>query len=118
LVVSEKGLGKRTEIDQYRAQGRGGKGIQAMKLTTRTGKIMAAGMVHPDDNVMLMNSDGLLIKIPADTISLIGRATQGVHLMRLQDGQTVISMTVIEPKDPASEARLSSLEEESTGTVE
>ncbi len=116
LVVSEKGLGKRTPIDQYRSQGRGGKGILAMKLTPRTGKIMAAAMVHPDDNVMLMNSDGLLIKIAAGTISRIGRSTQGVHLMRLQDGQSVRSMTVIEPKDPAAEARLSSLEDEATET--
>jgi DNA gyrase subunit A len=116
LVVSEKGLGKRTPIDQYRSQGRGGKGIQAMRLTSRTGSIMAAGMVHPDDNVMLMNNDGLLIKIAANQISLIGRTTQGVHLMRLQDGQSVRSMTVIEPKDPAAEARLSSLEEEATTT--
>ncbi len=116
LVVSEKGLGKRTPIDQYRSQGRGGKGILAMKLTLRTGKIMAAAMVHPDDNVMLMNSDGLLIKIAAGKISRIGRSTQGVHLMRLQDGQSVRSMTVIEPKDPAAEARLSSLEEEATET--
>lgn len=116
FVVSEKGLGKRTPIDQYRSQGRGGKGILAMKLTTRTGKIMAAGMVHPDDNIMLMNNDGLLIKISAGTISRIGRSTQGVHLMRLQEGQSVRSMTVIEPKDPAAEARLSSLEEEATET--
>ena len=116
LVVSQKGLGKRTPLDQYRSQGRGGKGILAMKLTTRTGPIMAAGMVHPDDNVMLMNSDGLLIKIAADTISRIGRSTQGVHLMKLQDGQSVRSMTVIEPRDPAAEARLSSLEDEATET--
>lgn len=116
LVVSEKGLGKRTPIEQYRSQGRGGKGIRAMKLTSRTGKIMAAGMVHPDDNVMLMNSDGLLIKIAANAISLIGRDTQGVTLMRLVDGQSVRSMTVIEPRDPAAEARLSSLEEEATSS--
>jgi DNA gyrase subunit A len=118
LVVSEKGLGKRTDIEQYRAQGRGGKGIQAMKVTNRTGKIMAAGMVHVDDNVMLMNSDGILIKIAAGDISRIGRATQGVHLMKLQEGQTVRSMTVIEPRDPTAEARLNSLEEEASGTTE
>lgn len=118
LVVSEKGLGKRTDIEQYRAQGRGGKGIQVMKVTNRTGKIMAAGMVHVDDNVMLMNSDGILIKIAAGDISRIGRATQGVHLMKLQEGQTVRSMTVIEPRDPTAEARLNSLEEEASGTTE
>ena len=111
LVVAAKGLGKRTDIEQYRAQSRGGKGIQAMKLTDRTGKIVAAGMAHPDDAVMLMNSKGIAIRIAADQISRIGRATQGVTLMRLGKGEEVVSMTIIEPKDPASTVRLNGIEE-------
>lgn len=117
LVVSERGLGKRTEIDQYRIQGRGGKGIQAMRLTERTGKIVGAAMVHPEDTIMLMNTDGIAIRIAANQISLIGRTTQGVTLMRLTDDQSIASMTVIEPKDPAAEARLTSLEEEAEDTI-
>ncbi|MGN6484235.1 MAG: DNA gyrase subunit A [Thermomicrobiales bacterium] len=111
LVVAAKGLGKRTDIDQYRSQGRGGKGIQAMRLTSRTGKIVAAGMTGPDDTIMLMNSRGIAIRIAANQISRIGRTTQGVTLMRLGDGEEVVSMTVIEPKDPTATARLTGVEE-------
>jgi DNA gyrase subunit A len=117
LVVAARGLGKRTPIDQYRSQGRGGKGIQAMRLTTRTGKIVAAGMVSPEDAVMLMNTSGIAIRIAADQISRIGRTTQGVTLMRLGKDEEVVSMTVIEPKDPAAEARLTTIEDEATETV-
>ncbi|MGC4106109.1 MAG: DNA gyrase subunit A [Thermomicrobiales bacterium] len=111
LVVAAKGLGKRTDIGEYRAQSRGGKGIQAMRLTPRTGKIVAAGMTGPDDTIMLMNSRGIAIRIAANQISRIGRATQGVTLMRLGDGEEVVSMTVIEPKDPTATARLNGVEE-------
>ncbi len=110
LVVAARGLGKRTSLDQYRSQGRGGKGIQAMKLTQRTGKIVAAAMVSPEDGVVLMNNKGITIKIAADTISRIGRTTQGVTLMRVGDGDEVVSMTVIEPSDPSSTAHLNELE--------
>lgn len=111
LVVAAKGLGKRTDIEQYRSQGRGGKGIQAMRLTSRTGKIVSAGMTGPDDTIMLMNSRGIAIRIAANQISRIGRTTQGVTLMRLGEGEEVVSMTVIEPKDPTATARLTGVEE-------
>jgi len=110
LVVAARGLGKRTSLDQYRSQGRGGKGIQAMRLTERTGKIVAAAMVSPEDGVVLMNNKGITIKIAADTISRIGRTTQGVTLMRVGAGEEVVSMTVIQPSDPASTAHLNELE--------
>jgi DNA gyrase subunit A len=111
LVVAAKGLGKRTAIDAYRSQGRGGKGIQAMRLTDRTGPIVAAGMVAVDDAVMLMNSSGITIRIAASQISRIGRTTQGVTLMKLGSGQEVVAMTIIKPKDPESEARLNGMAE-------
>ena len=106
LVVSANGLGKRTDISKYRSQGRGGKGIQAMRLTGRTGKIVAAGMAAPEDAVMLMNTKGIAIRIAASQISLIGRTTQGVTLMKLGAGEQVASMTIIEPRDAASTAHL------------
>jgi DNA gyrase subunit A len=98
LVVSAKGLGKRTAISQYRSQGRGGKGVQAMKLTSKTGKVVAAGMANAEDTVVLMNTGGHVIRIPASQISRIGRTTQGVTLMRLGAGEQVASMTIVEPK--------------------
>ncbi len=110
LVVASKGLGKRTSLDQYRSQGRGGKGIQTMRVNERTGKIIAAAMVSPEDGVVLMNNKGITIKFAANTIRLIGRTTQGVTLMRLGAGEEVVSMTVIQPSDPASTAHLNELE--------
>jgi DNA gyrase subunit A len=98
LVVAERGLGKRTPIDQYPIQGRGGKGVTAMKLTPKTGKIVGAAMVSPDQSVIMMSSSGQVIRIPVAQISRIGRATQGVTLMRLGEKETVASMTVVDPK--------------------
>ena len=98
LIVAERGLGKRTNMDQYPSQGRGGKGVTAMKLTPKTGNIVAASMVSVEQTVIMMNSAGQVIRIPVAQISLIGRATQGVTLMRLQANDTVRSMTVADAK--------------------
>ncbi|CAN5670568.1 DNA gyrase subunit A [soil metagenome] len=116
LVVSELGMGKRTAMEQYRVQTRGGKGILAMKLTDRTGDIIAAGMVSEENSVMLMNTSGIAIRFSAQHISRIGRTTQGVRLMKLGAGEAVASMTIIEPKDPASEAQVGDLEESEVGS--
>jgi DNA gyrase subunit A len=98
LVVAANGLGKRTAVDQYPSQGRGGKGVTAMKLSAKTGDIVAAGMVRPDQTVVMLSTGGQVIRIPAAQISRIGRATQGVTLMRLGAKESVASMTVVEPK--------------------
>jgi DNA gyrase subunit A len=99
LVVSQRGLGKRTAIALFRGQGRGGKGIQAMKLTPKTGLIVAAGMVRNEDNVLLMNTKGVVIRIAAGQISKLGRSTQGVTLMRLADDEQVATMTISRAKE-------------------
>jgi DNA gyrase subunit A len=110
LVVAARGLGKRTSLDHYRSQGRGGKGIQTMKLSPRTGVIVAAAMVSPEDGVVLMNNKGITIKIAAEGIRLSGRSTQGVTLMRLGNDDEVVSMTVIEPSDIVSNAQFEDLD--------
>ena len=99
LVVAAKGLGKRSAIEQYPRQGRGGKGVTAMKLTPRTGPIVAARMVHEDQTVFLMNTKGQVIRIPVGQIRRTGRATQGVMVMRLPDGEQVVTMAVTSAKD-------------------
>jgi DNA gyrase subunit A len=109
LVVAEKGLGKRTPISEYRSIHRGGKGVTAMRLTAKTGDIVAAAMAEPDDTIMLMNTSGVVIRIPVQQISRIGRATQGVTLMRLGDGEQVASMTVVERKDEPEPQQLGEL---------
>ena len=109
LLVAAKGLGKRTAVSQYPVQGRGGKGVTAMRLTPRTGLIVAAGMVTPEETVMMMSTSGIVIRIPASQISRIGRTTQGVTLMRLSDQEQVASMTIIEEKTESDAYGLDSL---------
>ncbi len=99
FVISAKGLGKRTRPEQFHAQGRGGKGVTAMKLTDRTGPIVSAGMVHSDQTVMMMSTAGVVIRIPASQIPLIGRATQGVTLMRFSGKEQVATMTIVDEKE-------------------
>jgi DNA gyrase subunit A len=99
LVVSRRGFGKRTAINLFRGQGRGGKGIQAMKLTPKTGLIVAAGMVRDEDTVMMMNTKGTIIRIPANQINKLGRTTQGVTLMRFAEDEQVATMTIARAKD-------------------
>ena len=89
LVASEKGLGKRTPFDDYPTKGRGGKGLITMKTTDRTGKVAGAIAVLEDDDVMLMTSTGKTVRIPANSISSIGRNAQGVKLVTLKDGETI-----------------------------
>jgi DNA gyrase subunit A len=101
LVVAAKGLGKRSRVDQFPLQGRGGKGVAAMKLTSRTGPIVAAGMVNSEQAVLMMNTAGIVIRIPAAQIPRIGRATQGVTLMRMAANESVKTMAIVEEKDEA-----------------
>ena len=100
LLISAKGLGKRTRCDQFPIQGRGGKGVTAMRLTDRTGSIVAAGMVNTEQAVMMMSTAGDVIRIPAAQIPSLGRATQGVTLMRFAPGKPieVVTMTIVEEK--------------------
>ena len=80
LVVSEKGYGKRTNIDEYRKQSRAGKGIKTYNVSEKTGNIIGAEMVNEDDEIMMINSDGVLIRLRVNEISIFGRATSGVKL--------------------------------------
>jgi DNA gyrase subunit A len=92
LVVSEKGLGKRSELSEYRVQHRGGKGIITLKHTDKTGDIVALKEVLPDDELMLMTRHGVIIRVPVDGIRVIGRNTQGVKIMNLDAGDTVVDV--------------------------
>ncbi len=86
LAVTEKGYGKKTEYSEYRAQTRGGKGIFTYRLTDRTGKLAGIQSVNDENDIMLITTEGVLIRMHADEISTFGRQTQGVRLMRLNDG--------------------------------
>ena len=93
LSVTENGYGKRTEIDDYRLQSRGGKGILAMKLSERSGKLAAQLIVHPDEDLMLITDDGVIIRLPVDGIPVLGRNTQGVRIMRVAGERRVVGVT-------------------------
>ena len=105
LVVTEKGCGKRTALDEYKIQTRGGKGIFTYKITEKTGKIAGVATVKDDDDIMMITSDGIVIRMHADEISTFGRQTQGVRIMKLADDVTVVSMTKTdrEPEDEITE---------------
>ena len=95
LVATENGFGKRTEIAQYRAQKRGGKGVLTMKTTEKLGKMITIKEVVGTDDLMIIRDDGVLIRMPVSQIRSIGRATQGVRLIKLGKGTKVSSITRI-----------------------
>ncbi len=99
LVISEHGFGKRTSLDEFRVQRRGGNGVSAMKLSQRNGPLAAARVVDETDSVMLVTERGMVIHVPAHQISRIGRATQGVSVMRLAGGDRVASITPINAEE-------------------
>jgi DNA gyrase subunit A len=103
LVVSEKGYGKRSELADYRVQRRGGKGIITFKVTDKTGPIVALKEVIPDDELMMITKHGVIIRVPVDGIRVIGRNTQGVRVMNLDDGDTLVDVARVVKEDEGTE---------------
>ena len=99
LVVSEKGYGKRSELVDYRVQKRGGKGIITLKKTEKTGSIVALMEVIPDDELMMITRQGVIIRLPVDGIRVIGRNTQGVRVMNLDSGDAVVDVARVVKED-------------------
>ncbi|MFH5836979.1 DNA gyrase subunit A [Proteiniclasticum sp. C24MP] len=95
LVVSENGLGKRTPTDQYKSQNRGGKGLIAYKVTSKTGNVVGARSCNDEDELLLVNSDGVAIRINVGEISVTSRNAMGVKLMRTSDESKVVSLAKI-----------------------
>ncbi len=96
LVVSENGYGKKTELPEYKIQARGGKGCSTYKITPDTGRIAGIKVVTPEDDIALVTSDGIIIRIDSEDISTYGRVTRGVKLMRLGEGVKITSVARIE----------------------
>lgn len=99
LVVTLKGYGKRTPISQYAAQGRGGKGIKTLQITEKNGPIVAAKVVRDDHDLMIITVEGIVIRVKASGISSMGRSTQGVRIMSMDEGDSVISMAKIATRE-------------------
>lgn len=104
LVVSEKGYGKRSDISDYRITSRGGKGVKTLQITEKTGKLVAIKEVGDRDELMIMNKSGISIRIAVEELRVMGRATQGVKLIRLNDDDSISSVAKIEKMEGESEA--------------
>lgn len=100
LVVSELGFGKRTSVDQYRMQSRAGKGLINLKVTEKTGAVVGLRVVRADQDLLLINNDGIIIRMDVEQIRVIGRNTQGVALMRTEENQRIVALAIV---DKASE---------------
>ena len=98
LAITENGFGKRTELDEYRVQLRGGKGVVTYKITPKTGKLVGVRIATEEDDVMLITDKGTIIRINVKDISVLGRSTQGVTLMRTNDGGKVVSIETLTPE--------------------
>ena len=99
LVVAERGFGKRSELADYRVQRRGGKGIITFRNTEKTGACVALKEVLPDDELMMITRKGIIIRVPVDGIRVIGRNTQGVHVMNLDEGDVVVDVARVVKED-------------------
>ena len=98
LAITENGFGKRTELDEYRVQTRGGKGVTTYKITPKTGKLTGIRIATDDEDVMLITENGTIIRLKVKDISVLGRSTQGVTLMRTNEGK-VVSIETINPEE-------------------
>ena len=102
LCIAENGYGKKTSFEEYRAQSRGGKGIITMKTSERNGLVVGAHAVREHDALMIITEKGQMIRMPVDGVRVIGRNTQGVRLINLEEGDKVVSATTVEPEDDAA----------------
>ena len=95
LVVSEKGMGKRSALEDYRTQSRGGKGVKTLNITDKTGNLVAIKSVTDNDDLMITTTNGVTIRTAADELRVMGRATQGVRVIRLDDRDGIADVTVL-----------------------
>ncbi|MFS8616915.1 MAG: DNA gyrase subunit A [Solitalea sp.] len=96
LVVSEKGYGKRTGVEDYRVTNRGGKGVKTLNITEKTGQLIAVKGVTDKDDLMIINKSGIIIRMAVSELRVMGRATQGVKLIRLQEGDEIASVARVQ----------------------
>ncbi len=106
LAITENGFGKRTELDEYRVQNRGGRGVITYKITPKTGKLIGVRIAVEGDDVMLVTDTGTIIRLKVSDISILGRSTQGVTLMRTNDGKVVSVETLSQEMDESEGTQL------------
>ncbi|MBN2763895.1 MAG: DNA gyrase subunit A [Bacteroidales bacterium] len=114
LVVSEKGYGKRTDLDAYRVTNRGGKGVKTINITEKTGELISIKAVTDKDDLMIINKSGLTIRLAVSSLRLMGRATQGVRLINLRQGDSIAAVTSVVRSSENENEKLLSEEDEIT----
>ncbi|MFI5219961.1 MAG: DNA gyrase subunit A, partial [Bacteroidia bacterium] len=114
LVVSEKGYGKRSDLEDYRVTNRGGKGVKTLNITDKTGDLIEIKSVLENDDLMIINKSGITIRMPVSDLRVMGRATQGVRLIRLDDGDSIASVAKVEEEKEPGENLMN---ENGNGTI-
>ena len=104
LIVTEKGYGKKTIISEYRATKRGSKGVKALNITDKNGGIASFKLVEPNKDLMIITNSGIIMRMPLDQISTMGRVTQGVRLINLKDNQTVATISLVDKEESIEES--------------
>jgi DNA gyrase subunit A len=112
LVATEKGMGKRTDVIQYRTQTRGGKGVMTMRCTDKTGKMVKIMEVVDSDDLIIITDSGVLMRQPVAAIRTIGRVTQGVKLVKLDEGTSISSITRVISEDVTPEKETTEIKED------
>ena len=115
LVVTEYGYGKISPADEYRLAHRGGKGVKTLNVTSKNGDLAAIKAVEGNEDLMIMTSEGIVIRLPMEQVKEAGRATQGVRLIRVNDGSVVSSISVVDKTDESEEIAQTNETEESQG---
>ena len=123
LIVSEKGMGKRTEMEEFTIQNRGGKGVKCYKITEKTGNVVGAKAVNEDNEIMMITTEGIIIRLLCSDISILGRITSGVKLINLDDDVKVASFAKVREKEKEEGQEVDVQEEkevqnDSEGTIE
>ena len=103
LVVSENGMGKRTAMSEFAVQNRGGKGVKCYKITEKTGNVVGAKAVNEENEIMMITTEGIIIRLQCADISVLGRITSGVKMINLTEGVTVASIAKVRDKDPEAD---------------
>ena len=117
LVVSENGMGKRTSISEFTCQNRGGKGVKCSKITEKTGNVIGAKAVNEENEIMMITTEGIIIRLQCSDISILGRITSGVKLINLSEGVTVASFAKVREKDEDKAEKESSEDTENTEEI-
>ena len=112
LIVSEKGMGKRTSMSEFSVQNRGGKGVKCYKITEKTGNVVGVKAVNDDNEVMMITTEGIIIRIACSDISILGRITSGVKLMNLDEKVSVASIAKVREKEEKQEENTEANEQE------